>query len=168
MPSSERALALEALYELSKARFLVKHRDFSKWNKHLGTAHVPSENQSALQKARAQMVQEKVAHEETAQGEDINEQTKKLIQDISKTVKRVARHTPFTANCLPQACAAQMMLKRRNIMGGQIFIGGKINKSDPLPELHAWLKVQDIYVTGDDIDGGLNKFKTFIYYQLID
>ena len=146
LPHSERLLAIEALIELSRARFLVRFGDFSKWNKHLGTAYViADEDNIALS------------------SETLNEVPAKA---IGKAIKRVANYTPFVANCLPQACAAQLMLKRRNIRDGHVFVGGKIKDVDKSLGLHAWIYVGNICVTGKNVEGGLSSYTPLLCYRL--
>ena len=144
---SERLLSVEAFIELARVRFLVRFGNFSKWQKqHLGTVHVLGDEEAMFLPA--------------------DTSNEALVKDIGRAIERVARHTPFTANCLPQACAAQIMLKRRNILDGQVFVGGKIKDSDKSLGLHAWIFVGEKCVLGYDVESGLESFKPLLCYRL--
>ena len=98
----------------------------------------------------------------------INEDIELKATEMGSIIRKVARNAPFKANCLPQASAAQIMLKRRGITDGKLFIGGrKGTKNDPL-DLHAWLYVGKVCVTGDDGPGELSSFKPLVRYDLED
>ena len=146
MPRADRRLAIEAFIELAKARWLVKFRKYSKWSHRLGRA-------TALKG-------------DTKMPMPLASELEQKANDLGRIIRMVARNTPFKANCLPQAAAAQSMLKRRNITQGTVFIGGKKGtKDDPL-DLHAWLYVGSICVTGNDGPGDLKSFKPLIRYDL--
>ena len=98
---------------------------------------------------------------------DVEDSAVQTIADnIGQIVRKVARNAPFNANCLPQACAAQYMLQKRGIKTGVVFIGGrKPDNVDPL-DLHAWLYVGTVCVTGDDGPGDLKAFQPLLRYDL--
>ncbi len=96
----------------------------------------------------------------------VDPRTQQAAAELGRILRKVARNVPFKANCLPQASAAQVMLKRRGILDGVVFIGGrKGTKGDPL-DLHAWLFVGTVCVTGDDGPGDLATFKPLVKYTL--
>jgi len=66
--------------------------------------------------------------------------------DIGWAVTRAARHVPFKAVCLPQAMAAQAMLRRRGVSSIMHF-GAAKGEDKPL-DAHAWLDAAGVEVTG--------------------
>ncbi len=146
LPWSEKALVVESLWELAFARGLIKTGLFKKWKKRLGKATATPDGCDPPQPVDAQI--------------------EAAADAMGRVIRKVARNAPFKANCLPQASAAQIMLKRRGIIDGKLFIGGrKGTKDDPL-DLHAWLYVGQICVTGNDGPGDLTSFKPLIRYDL--
>ncbi|MDB5361025.1 MAG: hypothetical protein JWO51_2322 [Rhodospirillales bacterium] len=69
-----------------------------------------------------------------------------LVRDIGWAVTRAARYVPFKAVCLPQALAAKMMLRRRNLPGVLYF--GAARQATGGLEAHAWVMAAGIEVTG--------------------
>ncbi len=59
---------------------------------------------------------------------------------------RSARYLPFKAVCLPQAMAAQAMLRRRGVTSVMHF-GAARGEEKPL-DAHAWLDAAGVEVTG--------------------
>lgn len=71
---------------------------------------------------------------------------------IAWAVKYVGRHTLWQSNCLAQAVAGRLMLKRRRISSTIYF--GMIKDSDGEITAHAWLKSGKLILTGgDDLEG---------------
>ena len=69
-----------------------------------------------------------------------------LVRDVGWAVTRSARYVPFRAVCLPQAIAAQAMLRCRGVASVMHF---GVMKSDGGSLLaHAWLDAGAIEVTG--------------------
>lgn len=66
---------------------------------------------------------------------------------VSRWVNKTADRFPFAVVCLPRAMAGRWMLLRRGI-GGQIFIGTRMNKDASKSEFHAWLMYGDVCLTG--------------------
>ena len=62
-------------------------------------------------------------------------------------VRRVARHVPFPAVCLPQAMALQWMLRRRGV-ASRLFFGARRKAQDSGLDFHAWLTVGGECVIG--------------------
>lgn len=148
MQGSERSLVLESLFELAYARYLVRFRPFETWNNRMGKATATPQGAE-----RPEPVDPNIQAKAAAMG---------------RILRKVARNVPFKANCLPQASAAQIMLRRRGITCGKVFIGAKKGtKDDPL-DLHAWSFVGTVCVTGDDGPGYLGAFKPLIMYALED
>ena len=69
--------------------------------------------------------------------------------DVGWVVERMADHTPWESACLPQAMAAQNMLKRRSI-GSTLYLGlGKSDRCKTGHEAHAWLRCGTAILTGE-------------------
>jgi len=67
---------------------------------------------------------------------------------IGQAVRSAANSTPWESVCLPQAVAAQWMLKRRRI-AATLYLG--VAKDEGKPEklsAHAWLRCGDLILTG--------------------
>jgi hypothetical protein len=72
----------------------------------------------------------------------------KLARTIGAAVQTAANYTPWGSVCLPQAVAAQWMLKRRHI-AGTLYLG--VMKDETKPEklaAHAWLRCGPAILTG--------------------
>ena len=67
---------------------------------------------------------------------------------ISRAIVKANRNIPFETACYPQALAAKLLLKRRNL-DSTVFIG--VQKDD-LGRIsgHAWLKYGECVVTGKE------------------
>lgn len=63
---------------------------------------------------------------------------------IRWAVETAARHLPWKPVCLPQAVAAQWMLRRRGI-ASTFYLG--VNPAEGL-DAHAWVRAGSIIVTG--------------------
>lgn len=83
-----------------------------------------------------------------------------LAAEIGWAVTRAARSAPFRAVCLPQAMAAQAMLRRRGIASVMHFGVGR----DPAgaPMAHAWLNAAGIEITGYPLDARLTEIACFV------
>ncbi|NNC73524.1 MAG: lasso peptide biosynthesis B2 protein [Sphingomonadaceae bacterium] len=75
--------------------------------------------------------------------------TTRTALNIGRLVRRVAARAPFSALCLPQAIAAKLMLRRRRI-ASQIHVGARSGTGSKAIDLHAWLMIGELCVTGDD------------------
>jgi hypothetical protein len=67
---------------------------------------------------------------------------------IGQAIRSAANNTPWKSVCLPQAVAAQWMLKRRRI-AATLYLG--VAKDEKKPEklaAHAWLRCGDVTLTG--------------------
>ena len=73
---------------------------------------------------------------------------------ISWAVKAAATRTPWESVCLGQALTGMAMLRRRNIPGS-LYLGVSKNNSGPAAmAAHAWLRSDDVVLTGDSgLDG---------------
>jgi len=67
---------------------------------------------------------------------------------IGQAIRSAANNTPWQSFCLPQAVAAQWMLRRRRV-AATLYLG--VSKDETKPEklaAHAWLRCGDIILTG--------------------
>jgi hypothetical protein len=68
---------------------------------------------------------------------------------VSWAVQAVARHVPLGFVCLPQAIAAQRLLRRRGI-ATTLYLGVAPDRADAESiTAHAWLRAGDKIVTGE-------------------
>ena len=73
--------------------------------------------------------------------------------EIGAVVAKVVRHMPFRAKCLPQAVAAQWMLRRRRVPSILVFGVRRGVERDGELDFHAWLTVGgDCIVGGAEVD----------------
>lgn len=68
---------------------------------------------------------------------------------ISWAVQAVARHVPFGFVCLPQALAAQRMLRRRRLPNTLYFGVALLAAKQDDMMAHAWIRTGDKIVTGE-------------------
>ena len=80
--------------------------------------------------------------------------------EVGWAVTRAARYVPFKAVCLPQAMAAQGMLRRRGIASVMHF-GASKGDVKPL-DAHAWLDAAGVEVTGYPIAKGFAEIACFV------
>ena len=119
-------LHAEIVLGLAYARLLIKLVPFRWWRRSLGP--IDGSGQAPM---------------------PLSPQQLKQAADIGRIIKRLARKQKFEAVCFPQAIAGRWVLKRRGIPS-QIILGSR--RADPAGNiaLHAWLKVGDRVVTGED------------------
>jgi len=85
---------------------------------------------------------------------------RRLAEEISWAVTRAARHVPFRAVCLPQAMAAFIMLRKRNV-GSVMHFGAAKGKEKPL-DAHAWLDAAGVEVTGYPVGSEFAELGCFV------
>ena len=117
-PPATRALALEAALFLLLARLLVARVPMRHWRQRLDTA--------------AGSVPPPAGH---------GPRIVRRPRTIARIVRKVARRAPFRAVCLPQAMAAQWMLRRRGIASRLVFGVRRCPAADSGLQYHAWLTV---------------------------
>ncbi|MEJ0026252.1 MAG: lasso peptide biosynthesis B2 protein [Rhizomicrobium sp.] len=83
-----------------------------------------------------------------------------IARETGWAVTRAARHVPFRAVCLPQAMAAQFMLRRRGVTSVMRFGAGK--KVDSPLEAHAWLDAANVEVTGYPVAPNIVEIACFV------
>ena len=125
---ADRALLVEAIAQLARARFALRLVPFPAIAKRLGGFAAPQQKT-----ARPQPVEADAHAVVTA-------------RRVGWAVTRAARHIPFEAVCLPQALAAHAMLKRRGIASTIHF--GATAGTAPSLSAHAWLDAVGVEVTG--------------------
>jgi hypothetical protein len=126
---AQRALLIEAVALLSITRLALLLVPFPLLAKRFGTFVPPSDGRVTLQRSPGA------------------EEHVRLAREIGRVVTRAARHAPFRAVCLPQAMAAQIMLRRRNVPSVMHFGAAKEAGSSSL-SAHAWLVAAGVKVTG--------------------
>lgn len=67
------------------------------------------------------------------------------LRRVKWAVQIASRHTPWTSNCLAQALAGMLLLRRRQI-ASTLYLG--VMKGNLALVAHAWLRSNDITVTG--------------------
>ena len=118
-PAATKATALEAAAALLLARLLVKHVPMRRWRRGLVLVEPP--------------------------GPDAPK--RRLSRRTAYVMRRIARHAPFSAICLPQAMALQWMLRRRGVASRLIF-GARRKAEGAELDFHAWLTVGGKCVIG--------------------
>ena len=123
-----RALLIEAVILLALARLALLLVPFPRLARRLGTLVAPSDYHAAPAYLSA------------------SEQDIALAREIGWAVTRAARHVPFRAACLPQAMAARVMLRRRQVPS--VLHLGAAKTGDATLGAHAWLDATGVEVTG--------------------
>ena len=124
LPPATRAQAIEASASLLFARALVAGVPMRRWRERVVTAPPGA----------------------TGSDTEISEDALHRARGLCRIVRKVARRAPFRAVCLPQAMAAQWMLRRRGIPSHVVF--GARRSGDAATEFHAWLQVGAEMVLG--------------------
>lgn len=164
--AATKALALEAAWFLLLARLLVEHVPMRRWRHRLDTAQepgpmpgggagrpggtldsAPDPRGAPVTAAGAGVFARPVAAQcgRSAPAGRVPEQH--LPRKVARIVRKVARHVPFRAVCLPQAMAAQWMLRRRGVPSRLVF-GVRRGTADSGLQYHAWLMVGRECVVG--------------------
>jgi hypothetical protein len=137
-----RMLVVEAVACLLAARLALIFIPFPRLAGHLGTFVPPTDPRTSRSNAAG------------------TPQHVKLAREIGWAVTRSARYVPFRAVCLPQAMAAQFMLRRRGVASVMRFGAGK-GKDKPL-DAHAWLDAAGVEVTGYPVAPNLAEIACFV------
>ena len=119
----QRSMALEAAAHLALARVLVRHVPMRWWRGRLNAVVAGATDRAGARGAG---------------------------RAVGGMVRRVARHLPFEAACLPQAMAAQWMLRRRHVVSRLVFGIRRVARNGKTA-YHAWLTVD-----GQPVIGGRN------------
>lgn len=134
LPAATRALAVEASLLLLLARVLVAHVSMRRWRRHLDVAPAAAGPPAEL-----------------------SEEALGTARRLSRIVRKVARRAPFRAVCLPQAMAAQWMLRRRGVPSRLVF--GARRGAEAATEFHAWLRAGGETVLGGEEDATWRAFE---------
>ncbi|HTZ03503.1 MAG TPA: lasso peptide biosynthesis B2 protein [Xanthobacteraceae bacterium] len=86
--------------------------------------------------------------------------TVEIAEAVGWAVTRAARYVPFKAVCLPQAMAAQVMLRRRGVNSVMHFGAGR--GTDKPIDAHAWLDAAGVEVTGYPVAEGFAEIACFV------
>lgn len=84
----------------------------------------------------------------------------KTAVSVAWAISAAARRMPFDANCLPQAIAAQGMLRRRRI-AAFLYIGAGQDSLGRM-EAHAWVDAAGVGITGYPVPAQLRTFGCFV------
>jgi hypothetical protein len=82
-----------------------------------------------------------------------------VLNKIQMAVLRGSRYSPWRTKCFEQAIAAKIMLKKRHIKS-TLYLGVLKDVSNEL-RAHAWLKANDVIVTGGP---EVNKFTVISWF----
>jgi hypothetical protein len=137
-----RALLIEAVAGLLAARLALIFIPFPLLARRLGAFVPPSNPRARTTKAAASP-----------------EQTH-LAEAISWAVTRAAGYVPFKAVCLPQAMAARLMLKRRDVRS--VMHIGAAKATDKPFDAHAWLDAAGVEVTGYPVAADFAEIGCFV------
>ena len=129
LPVATQALALEAALLLLLARLLVERVPMRYWRHRLDTAPDPPAGRAE-------------------EGGNNAPPAPRLPRRVGRIVRKVARRAPFRALCLPQAMAAQWMLRRRGVRSRIVFGARRRGTPGRALEFHAWLIVAGECVLG--------------------
>ena len=144
LPAATRALALEAAFALVLAKLLVGYVPMRFWRRSLDTAPdsapAPPDREGAPPSGNAGCG--------GAGGGARAQQGRRVPQRVGRVVGKVARRLPFSAPCLPQAMAAQWLLRRRGIPSRLAFGARRADSPDGPLQFHAWLMAAGECVVG--------------------
>jgi hypothetical protein len=141
LSNRDRMLLAEAVFWLALSRIALKVCPFSAIAARLGAFSAPTQT--------------------TAGGcLELSEEQRRVARKVGWSVTRAARYVPFRAVCLPQAIAAKMMLRRRQVPS-VLHFGVAIIAGGPL-KAHAWLDAADVQVTGFPIGPEFKETARFV------
>lgn len=120
-------LKAEIILGLVSARMLIVFVPFRWWRHRIGAINTDT----------------------SAHTRNLTPSQRKQAGDIGRIIKRIADRQKFQAVCFPQAITGRWVLGRRGIPS-QIVIGSRPEKDGKGIALHAWLKVDDLIVTGQN------------------
>ena len=146
-PVAVKAMALEAALFLLLAWLLVKYVPMRHWRHRLATAEDPAPAGGPPANPHAAASLGDPEEPEPSGGSLPRTPERRLPRRAARVVRRVARHVPFPAVCLPQAMTLQWMLRRRGVKSGLVF-GARRKAQDTGLDFHAWLTVGGECVIG--------------------
>ena len=155
LPVGMQSQVLEAASALLLARLLVVHVPMRHWRRRLDTAtasSVPAQHRApSYPVAPGSLGNDPVAEEPGAAERPASALSRfRDPHSIGHLVRKVARRLPFKARCLPQAMAAQWMLRRRGVTSRLVFGARRGRTPERTIEYHAWLMVAGQCVVGGE------------------
>ena len=155
LPTAMQVLALEAVFALLLARLLVGYVPMRYWRRRLDTSSEPSPDPEGYGAFRWPGARSGGDHRKARAAPVGREEDRgalppeaRVSRRVGRMVRRVARRVPFRAVCLPQAMAAQWMLRRRGVRSRLVFGARRGAAPDRTLEFHAWLIVAGECVIG--------------------
>ena len=146
-PVAAKAMALEAALFLLLARLLVKYVPMRHWRRRLITAQESAPADAPPADPHAAPSAGGPGEPEPAGGLLPHAPQRRPSRKVARIVRRVARHVPFPAVCLPQAMALQWMLRRRGVES-RLILGARRKAGGMGLDFHAWLTVGGKCVIG--------------------
>lgn len=92
-------------------------------------------------------------------GQEAAAANQELQKSVRWAISATSSRVPWNANCLAQAIAATIMLRRRGHEGTVYF--GVLKNEAGRCEAHAWLRSGDVIVTGAEGRSGFTVISTF-------
>lgn len=135
IPLSEKWIFLEAVYTSAYVRFSLSFLPFKKVINWLGHANTVKNN--------------------------IHPFSVETITKIQQAVRRCNHYTPWKTECYTQALTGKILLQRRSI-ASTLFIGF-IKDNQANYKGHAWLKVDEFFVTG--YHSQISEFQVQAYFS---
>lgn len=80
-------------------------------------------------------------------GTNTGETDQQYVDTISRQIRNVSHHVPWTSNCLVQATVGKILLRKKSI-ASTVHFG--VKKNDSKMEAHAWLTVGPRTVLGGE------------------
>jgi hypothetical protein len=132
LSAQRRRLLLEAIAELLVARVQLLRLPGLDWQRALGSRDgvAPGDDRRPAPDPRP-----------------VPAQLDQLSRDIGWAIGTAAARVPWRSVCLPQAIAAQHMLRRRGI-SGRAVVGARRSESEKPIDLHVWVVVGGRVVVG--------------------
>lgn len=165
LPPVNRWFAVEAALALLLARLLTRFTPARFWLRLLDTAPESGSNEATGAKAGEGSPPSPRTHdrEDAEPAPDSirsGARNPSVPRKVGRVVGKVVRHLPFRARCLPQAMAAQWMLRRRGVNSVLVFGARRSGGDGPL-EFHAWLMAGGECVVGGNDIGSYSAFPPF-------
>lgn len=147
LPPRENRMFWEAVFWCAVARLSIHLLPFRIYSRLMGKPQqIPKEPDNNTQ------IEEKNRDGEIHDTKNGDENSSNLLNLISRAINRASSHVPWKTKCMVEAIAAKRMLHKRKIPC-TVFLGvaKDKNQKDKLIA-HAWLKCDDIIVTGNKMD----------------
>ena len=139
--NGHRLLLAEAALSLLAVRLALKFVSFPSLARRFGSLVAPTD---------PRMLKQTIANSDQV----------RIAKEVGWAVTRAARYVPFRAACLPQAIAAQTMLRRRGVACMMHF--GAARGLETKFYTHAWLDAAGVEVTGYPVAERLAEIACFV------